>query len=375
MGRGNRSSIFNSESKKKGRGISKAIGVLLGFALASAVIANTSRRFLEATGRSADGTTDRINGKLRDFAARKDDYNAVFLGSSPVFRGINPVLFDSELARRHLNFHSYNLGVPGMSWVETQFVLDFLRQQKPSRLKYIFVQANTNVGIFEENLTSERVVELHDWHYTSLAIRGIVDSNLKTLKKAEFLQLHARSFLYRITGTASLLRLYRAWLRSDSNSKSFVPDQGFISLDDETDPDVRDRREIFRNHRSQWQDALEKERRLSRPPTLPIGEQELPRSALSKLNQLADQVRKMGAVPVILVTPVLGDPIGRAARWGLLDSLDCPVISFADPTKYGDLFELDIRWDHNHLTKRGAALYTRELAQRFANEVVFKRSR
>jgi hypothetical protein len=46
------------------------------------------------------------------------------------------------------------------------------------------------------------------------------------------------------------------------------------------------------------------------------------------------------------------------------------LLAFNRPRDYGELFAVDQRFDHEHLTQEGAERFTRLLAARFAAEVL-----
>ena len=47
--------------------------------------------------------------KLEDFEKHKDEYDLIFLGSSQLYRHVDPVLFDKAFAEAGHPIHSFNL--------------------------------------------------------------------------------------------------------------------------------------------------------------------------------------------------------------------------------------------------------------------------
>lgn len=55
-----------------------------------------------------------MRAKLEAFEATKDEYDAIFLGSSDVFRSFNPSVIDEIISQNHSEFRSFNLGIPAI---------------------------------------------------------------------------------------------------------------------------------------------------------------------------------------------------------------------------------------------------------------------
>ena len=58
-----------------------------------------------------------VRAKIRAFEQTKDEYDAVYIGASDVFRAFRPNLIDPIVARESAGreeFKSYTLGIPGM---------------------------------------------------------------------------------------------------------------------------------------------------------------------------------------------------------------------------------------------------------------------
>ena len=85
---------------------------------------------------------------LRDFGREKDRYDLVFVGSSLVYRSIDPRIIDEELARAGFRVRSYNLGLPGMRPHEANALLRQVLATKPARLRWAVVEVADAVAFF-----------------------------------------------------------------------------------------------------------------------------------------------------------------------------------------------------------------------------------
>lgn len=69
--------------------------------------------------------------RLSEFRKAADSYDVLFFGSSRVFRGIDPKVFDAEMAERGHPLRSYNLGFPAMRPHELNALLRRVLQERP----------------------------------------------------------------------------------------------------------------------------------------------------------------------------------------------------------------------------------------------------
>ena len=73
-----------------------------------------------------------VSEKLAYFARHKDEYDAVFVGSSRVYRQIAPGVFDRQVAASTGRaMRSFNLGAPSMFLPESLYVIDRILAQRP----------------------------------------------------------------------------------------------------------------------------------------------------------------------------------------------------------------------------------------------------
>ena len=60
-----------------------------------------------------------ISEKLAYFSRHKDEFDVLFIGSSRVYRGVVPQVFDATLLSRGIASTSLNLGIDGMNVPES----------------------------------------------------------------------------------------------------------------------------------------------------------------------------------------------------------------------------------------------------------------
>lgn len=94
-----------------------------------------------------------VTSRLENFAKNKDKYNAVFIGSSRIYRHIVPSEFDKLMERRGKEIKSYNFGIYSMRSLESYFFLKKILAMEPKNLEYVFIELeNIALNIPNENL-------------------------------------------------------------------------------------------------------------------------------------------------------------------------------------------------------------------------------
>lgn len=82
----------------------------------------------------------RIDRKLNWCKAHKDDFDIIFVGSSRVFHGLSPRIFDQETRASGQHWRSFNLGMDKMGMAQSAAIIRELVATGPRRLKYVFFE-------------------------------------------------------------------------------------------------------------------------------------------------------------------------------------------------------------------------------------------
>ena len=107
---------------------------------------------------------DEVSEKLAYFARHKDDFDVLFFGSSRIYHGVSPQVFDATLKARGLAVTSLNLGIDGMNIPESSCFLEKILEQNPARLKWVFVELTPfRLEMDDNRRASARGVYWHDW--------------------------------------------------------------------------------------------------------------------------------------------------------------------------------------------------------------------
>ena len=301
-----------------------------------------------------------LSEKRAHFLAHADEYDAVFIGSSRVYRGIVPQVFDAELRARGHAIHSFNFAMEAVWPPESLYrVREFLRLR--SRVRWVFIELlPVNPRITPENARTLRSIYWHDWRHTMLAGRAITNSRGFTSgEKCGWFALHAELFVRRLSQVSRAA----AWIeprlqpRPDMEKTAreefafdtpWLDAEGFVP--EPATPMPPEVAATFREQVARYAQGL-----------APVA---VPAYLRDELRDLAATVRAAGAVPIFFITP----SITRAENLTDLraQGIDAELISFKDPARFPALYDPALHFDGPHLNERGARELSRLLAEEFA---------
>ncbi|MGB8167092.1 MAG: hypothetical protein WCF18_06345 [Chthoniobacteraceae bacterium] len=301
--------------------------------------------------------------KLEWFRAHRDEYTALFLGSSRVRRHIIPSLFDRLAAEQGIEMHSFNLGMDSLAAPEDAYVLDQALAAAPPRLRYVFIE----LTYFRANFAGQgadtiRSAYWHDWERTCAVWRRLASEEWQQIKPpkkrkkqrwsgwladvGECLDLfatHGRLFLQRATnlgrGAGCLQKLTGLRPPGDPLAPLGPARDGFIPSD------------TVMNAAS----LSEYQRQLSSLKTTESRTKPLDRVPQENLEAMLARVRAHGAEPVLFIAPTPGGAVLYPRREV------APLLDFSDPLRWPSLFDPQYRADVTHLNTAGAEVFTRAL--------------
>ncbi|MFL6537096.1 MAG: hypothetical protein ACJ8JD_02830 [Chthoniobacterales bacterium] len=296
-----------------------------------------------------------VNQKLRFLAARRDDYDTIFIGSSRTFRGISPAVFDRTSAAAGRPHHSFNLGIDGMWPPEQFYILDALLKFQPHTWRWVFIELDdVQIDLPPELKNTERAVYWHDLPRTAQIFRKVLRADQqhsiagisrRLWQRRNALVLHVRLFLQRIANVGRASSIFGDWFAEEAiDRRDYLgPDgDGHIPVDLQLSGE---RAEVY----DRWLRRESSERQSHR----------LDRIADKAYRTYASRFARFGAKTAFFVTP---------ASPSLLPSdfaqQPAPTLFiFNDPAKYPALYKLDARWDENHLNAIGAARFSQLFAE------------
>jgi hypothetical protein len=309
-----------------------------------------------------------VSQKFRFFAAHKDEFDTLFIGSSRVYFQISPAIFDRVTRESGMPTHSFNFGVGGMYLSETGYLLEQILNLKPRNLRWVFVEYDElQTEWSPENQTSRRALYWADWRRISLLLRKLTDAGTDPLWLPSPAKL--RDIVLRQKdekNTRSLLTFYAGQFEKNYTNVARAADllQYFLGRD------TKERRVRYLGAASDGYVT----RPIRMSPTQ-VGEYErglaaamaqtdthpLSLYAVEAYRQCAQEVRKIGATPIFLITPNTTQ-INVASESNGLTGV---VMAFNNPRTYPSLYRSSVRRDGQHLTKSGAEEFTHIVAANF----------
>jgi len=299
--------------------------------------------------------------KLVYFEAHRDEFDAVFIGSSQVLRHIHPPTFDEELLLAGHPLTSFNFGLPGMHFAEASHTVDWILDQEPARLKWLFLELRQlDPRLFADNYLTRRQINWHTPRVLLQMCRTVLRSKREPLEKLSRLGLHLHHFLYNRGHFALGLPVASRLLGNAGDLDPFgarVHGCEFIDVEARTDPALVKRHEEFLRERHTLGDRLEK---LSRPSGDAVASPWL----MESLEDLVARIRAAGVEPVFVISAPTWSAYSRfldAAERGAL-----PVLfAYNDPVRYPRFYAAESLFDFNHMSSGGALLFTKTLARDF----------
>ena len=309
-----------------------------------------------------------LRAKLDYFTAHADQFDAVFVGSSRVFRDIRPTVLDAELEAAGIDFRSFNLGIGGMEDFEADHVLREVLAAKGGRLRWVFIEAGRWDPRTEEETVfmSKRFVEWHTLANARALVEAITALDVELDERLELFHRHAGLCAARFVGYGRGPEAWQAWrgieghlARMDKRNLDEAEldrERGWQAIDDEgAGLDAKTWRGQVKNLReSESQGADAGRASLRYLPVDAIERQvELVQSQVSNLVYLS--------LPSLRKTTFAR----TMARLEIYPSYQ----NYAVPSQFPSLYGLPNRADSNHLNEAGATELTRLLARDLVERV------
>ena len=331
-----------------GRGVLNAAIAALAFILACASL-NALLPFPEI---------DLVSRTLRFFQRHRDDFDTVFIGSSRIRHQISPAIFDRTMRQAGLSTRTLNFGINGMVPPENGYVLERLIGAKPRHLKWVFIELDElQTKRIPETEGTRRDLYWHDWKRTALVFRAILDAHdqksgfvLGKIEARDLLFFHGTLFVKNFTNIGRKTDLSR-WLSHLGKEEALSKEQGR-----DGDGYVPLSRDMSVAETVAYQAELKQ-------AVTHSGSRFVSASTEHAYRQLAEEVRKAGAIPIFLVTPLtMQIKLGFRPESGIAGS----VMSFNNATAYPQLYRNEMRVDASHLNGVAAEEFTRLVAENFS---------
>jgi len=308
---------------------------------------------------------DHVTPKLSFLSINSERYDVLFVGSSRVYRQISPKVFDRRLKKHGLRLRSFNAGIPAAKSVEVWHLLRRLEEEGSLGPRYVLIEPDgLQVSINRENTGTQREIYWHGWEETALSIRSL--EGLDVVPRTRMSLLHLSAMSFRSMAVGRLRSVFETAFDSSMSrrpaARAVGPDgDGWVPFVEADGPQARKRRREFL-------DGLPRYRRmLARQPRLMAETACMTEYHEEMLGKLANAVESLGAEPVFMLSPATLPrcEVHQAFRDGVLPNL----LAFDDAKRHPRLYQVESRFDFEHVNRRGAEIYSRLLADAFAAQL------
>ena len=302
--------------------------------------------------------------KLQDYAANRDRYSVVFLGTSRIYRTIVPDAVDAAMRENGCNETVYNFGVEGMFSVERDYVLNKILSERPQALKMIVTEdVLPSIGKADDaSYLSERVRYFYNLENLPIFLNSLLsypESAFDTFRRLAFMVV---GYLREYAGVSHLAGLLpNAGSESgDMYDNGFRNNRGYLALKAETDASFEMRRRSF----------VESERWIVRDRQEQVLSGELAAHSRAEqrgahLAQRLARIAESGVKPAVLVLPQeRPETTVQAINTAVAQQVDTALIlDYNKITQYPELFNRDLWFDAFHFTADGARLASKMIGR------------
>ena len=290
-----------------------------------------------------------VTTKLDWMAERGDEYDTLFIGSSRTHRQMMPEIFDAEMAAAGHPVRSFNAGVEGMRPPEDTYLLEKILARRTKPIRLVLVECNS-IRLFprEGDRDTLRAVYWHDNVRMRVLLRAaLIGDGKKGIGGGlgDFFT-HARYWLWRNSNLGWGHDLLAEWIgvapaKMLSTSALGERNDGFA-------PPIHE-------------GLANEDERGSYEKELTVRSAELERGkfgssvSVDELRAKQRLIERAGGRMVLVIPPFIRE---KFLRLKPEDGLP-PVLNFADPEKYPELFSAEHRTDTGHTNLEGAKIYSR----------------
>lgn len=297
-------------------------------------------------------------GKMQLYKQKKRDIDTLFLGSSHIYRQIDPALFDSLTVP---STSSYNLATPGLFALESfEFYENFLKNDISPKVKYVIMELQNMRKIADKNLHAVRTKYYLNLDKYMFAMRYY--STIKSFEKAriEIMKNYSIAFIENIfkIGMIKPMLLYSINPQNGDDACFGKAYDGFVPLEDE-----------FGRGGKRWQiirenpDKLKRRMKHAKKMYSKKSYQEPNKLIFSKFQELIALSEQRNVRLVFLLCPLGWD---YRILLPVFDKIEAKnKIDLGNPFENSEFYMVDYCYDYGHLNNRGANLFTERLANKF----------
>ena len=296
-----------------------------------------------------------------------DQYNCLVIGSSRLYRQVNPLQLDEELASHQLS--TYNASVANLRPFRSLDYLDYLNLSDSVRYVVLELMPPTRIG---DNYKANPELHSVDFSKFGVLLSMCLKSNYRKDVKAYYILRYSQTMAYKYLGFG--LRKYISVLMGTEEVKTkeafydIKAANGFLPFEDELS--IHSNPELDRRHNYFISDSV---RIIEESIKSSLYDQRASISPqkdgfVTYLNQKTAELNAKGIDLYFVISP-------RKRPWdmrylaSIVPLLGAPVIDLSPADRYPEFYNYQYSFDDTHLNKKGAELFTSELAKQMNSQI------
>jgi hypothetical protein len=289
------------------------------------------------------------------------DTTVLFVGTSRIKYGLDPILFDSAMKAKGFPAVSYNLGVPALSFVEMEYLIHEYFTRRPCCVKYVFLEPDI---VQEASLREPNSVRSILFFSASNALRNIayIFQEKEIPPPPVNRWIFAKYILIPLFRHYTNAGIFQSFLDdTHDNFRAQADLNGFISVAASHDR-LSHKFEADLSLRPKYEEMLSE-------LSAPYSGARISNKQFARFLDLMGYIRSSGAEPIVLRPPqFVYAPYSAAVveriRAACSDAI--PVMDFGRPSDNKEFYDPQNRIDYDHLSFEAAERFTQMVADRFA---------
>ncbi|MCU0862279.1 MAG: hypothetical protein MUC36_00680 [Planctomycetes bacterium] len=292
------------------------------------------------------------------------DYDTLFLGSSRLNFGLDPIAFDTKLNALGSPSKSFNLALSGHRQHDVSAVVSWLLANKPAGLRRVVIELHSFAqSVRAGDWMSDQELEMHMAGEFLPRCRSILLSTAAwsdKLLQFRFVLAHSSTNVLRIGQATRILDDWLALARGEPLPKTYPPQRRGWSAIEELDlPHVHADHDNFVSGRVDCAGYIGRMVENICPDFLEGG------FNLASARAQAAALRAAGIEPTYVVMPSFS--MSHFGRDGVNEfAREARVLQLDRPELHRPLYDLSLYFDASHFNTAGAALFSSYLAELIA---------
>ncbi len=300
-----------------------------------------------------------IATKIEFLEEKQDAYNLFFMGSSRVYRQIDPEIFDAHTD----SIHSFNLAYRATFNPETYYLLEHFIKRKATQPTYIMIELQNFIPIADKNLGTIEASYYLNYPQLKLAIQdSIQGKSVREIWQNDFTKNYLKAYWNNIWNVGQLKEITAAHPGKGERTKKALgaAKNGFRPLDADIKTSKGLCKRLERLHansdnyqgKSTYLAALNEYKKYQN--------RACSKTHLEYIQQIIKKAEGQNYHLIFLLPPK------KPELLPLFTQIDeNHKINMCDPVDFPHLYETKYWFDEKHLNEYGAALFSRYLVDKF----------